>query len=62
MVPISISAVQLTVEFQEGCGPTIKEFKAKVDGDISAQEKIKTLKGKVEEFAVTFPLPGFDNW
>lgn len=62
MALILISAVQLTLEFQQGCGPTVREFKAKVDGDTAAQEKIKALREQVETFALQFPMPGFENW
>ena len=44
------------------CGPLLKEFKAKVEEDEGVRAKIKDLKERVEKFAVTFPLPGFDDW
>lgn len=54
--------VQLTKEIQADCGPTLKEFKAKLTDDEKVKSKIGSLKKEVEEFAVGFPLPGFDNW
>jgi glycine hydroxymethyltransferase len=40
----------------------LKDFKAKVDEDPDVRAKIKALKNRVEDFAVTFPMPGFDEW
>lgn len=40
----------------------MKEFKAKLAEDESVKAKISGLQKQVEEFAVQFPLPGFDNW
>lgn len=54
--------IKLTKDIQGNCGPTLKEFKAKLAEDESVKAKISGLKKQVEEFAIQFPLPGFDNW
>jgi glycine hydroxymethyltransferase len=54
--------IRLSIEIQQQCGPTLKEFKAKIAEDEAIKQKIKTLRDEVEAFAVTFPMPGFDDW
>ena len=56
-----IVGIQLTLEVQKDCGPTIREFKAKVSADAEVKAKLQVLKNDVEEFAVKFPLPGHDD-
>ena len=58
---IVIVGIQLTLEVQKDCGPTIREFKAKVSADAEVKAKLQVLKNDVEEFAVKFPLPGHDD-
>jgi len=55
-------AVQITLEVQKGCGPTIREFKAKLAGDEEANKKIAELRAEVEAFALAFPMPGYEDW
>lgn len=55
-------AIELTKEINSSCGPLLKEFKAKVDEDPVIRSKIKDLKQRVENFAVSFPMPGFNDW
>lgn len=50
--------VSLTLEIQADCGPTIREFKAKLAEDPAIKEKIAALRKEVETFAAAFPLPG----
>jgi len=54
--------VCVALEVQEGCGPLLKDFKAKLAVDEAAQAKIKQIRSEVEEFAIKFPMPGFDDW
>ncbi|CAH1795454.1 unnamed protein product [Owenia fusiformis] len=54
-------AIKLTLEIQADCGPTLKEFRAKVKEDQAVREKINTLKSEVEAFAEKFPMPGFNE-
>ena len=61
-VSLMVSAIELTKEVNSSCGPLLKEFKAKVDEDPDVRAKIATLKQKVEDFAINFPMPGFDDW
>ncbi len=54
--------VTITLEAQTGCGPTLKEFKAKCVEDEQIKAKIDALRSEVEAFAEQFPMPGFDDW
>jgi glycine hydroxymethyltransferase len=52
---------QLALEINKASsGTTVKDFKEKMH-DSEFQEKIKSLKEKVESFAVQFPMPGLDD-
>jgi len=42
-------------------GTMLKDFKAALERP-EYQAKVKDLKQRVEQFAVGFPLPGFDDW
>ena len=55
-----LPGVQLTLEIQGQCGPTLKEFRAKLLED-DVQKKIAALKDEVETFAEKFPMPGHDD-
>lgn len=46
----------------EGCGPLLKDFKAKIITDEKIKQKIAALKADVEKFAIQFPMPGLDGW
>ena len=39
----------------------IKEFKAFIDSDAEINAKCDALRAEVQEFAIKFPMPGFDN-
>jgi len=54
--------IVLTLEIQQSCGPTHREFKAKVKDDEGVRAKIAALREQVETFALQFPMPGFDGW
>lgn len=51
----------MTIEAQEGCGALLKDFKAKVENDEVIKAKVAQLRSEVQEFAVAFPMPGFDD-
>jgi glycine hydroxymethyltransferase len=53
--------IQIAVEAQEGCGPTAKDFKLKVESDEGVRKKIEALRSDVEAFALSFPMPGHDD-
>jgi len=57
-----VSGIKLSKEIHASCGPTLKEFKTKLVEDADVKAKLAALKLQVEEFALQFPLPGFDNW
>ncbi|ESP03904.1 hypothetical protein LOTGIDRAFT_149590 [Lottia gigantea] len=54
-------AIVLTAEVAASSGPTLKEFKAKLE-DQQVRTKIEQIKKHVEDFAMKFPMPGFDDW
>jgi len=54
--------IQLTVEIQASCSSkTLKDFKIKLEEDEDAKKKLEALKSEVEEFALSFPMPGYDD-
>ncbi|XP_067670774.1 serine hydroxymethyltransferase, cytosolic-like [Haliotis asinina] len=55
-------AILLTQEVVSSSGPTLREFKTKLSTDQEVVNKVKALKSRVEEFAIKFSLPGFDDW
>ena len=57
-----ISGLLITKEAMQGCGPLLKDFKAKLQTDEGIKQKIATLKTQVENFALQFPMPGLDEW
>ena len=40
---------------------TVQVFKEFVDSDPTCQQRVKDLRDRVEAFASTYPMPGFDN-
>ncbi|KAL5018074.1 hypothetical protein ScPMuIL_003796 [Solemya velum] len=54
--------IQLALEIQSNCGPTLREFKAKLKDDSEVQKKVQELKSQVETFAEKYSLPGLDDW
>lgn len=52
----------ITKEAMEGCGPLLKDFKAKLHTDETIKQKIAALKLQVENFALKFPMPGKIGW
>merc|ERR1740123_313078 len=49
-------AVKIALKIQEQSGPKLKDFVALLENN----EEIKALRKEVNEFAITFPMPGFD--
>lgn len=54
--------ILLTLEIQVSCGPTLREFKAKLAEDESIKAKVHALREEVETFAAQYVMPGFDEW
>lgn len=54
-------AMVIAIDAHKASGPLLKEFKAKLEEPEFAS-KLQNLKQRVEDFAVKFPLPGFDDW
>ncbi|CAB9498047.1 Serine hydroxymethyltransferase [Seminavis robusta] len=47
---------KIALKLQEKSGPKLKDFVALLDGN----EEVAALKKKVNDFATSFPMPGFD--
>lgn len=54
-------SLKATIRENTGKPVTYKVFKEFVDRDSSAQQQVKELRERVERFASTYPMPGFDN-
>ena len=48
--------LQIALKVQDRSGPMLKDFVVALEGDVEAA----ALKKRVNEFAVNFPMPGFD--
>lgn len=55
-------AIKLTADIQSQCGPTLREFKAKIAESADIKKTISSLKAEVEEFAYKFPMPGHEDF
>ena len=49
------------MEVQQQAGPTLREFKAKLNDDESIKAKIAKVRAEIETFALRFPMPGHDH-
>jgi len=49
-------ALEIALKIQEQSGPKLKDFVACMEGN----EELVALKKRINAFAVTFPMPGFD--
>jgi glycine hydroxymethyltransferase len=49
-------ALQIALKLQEQSGPSLKDFVR----HLSTNEDVVALRAKVNAFATTFPMPGFD--
>ena len=58
---VHVSGLSLTVEIQASCsGNTIEHFKAKMEEE-DVNKKIATIRTAVEQFALSFFMPGHDD-
>jgi len=56
------SGVQLAIEIQASCANrTLKDFKIKLEEDVEAKKKLAALQSEVQEFALGFRMPGYDD-
>jgi len=56
------SGVQIAIEIRASCtSNTLKDFKIKLEEDVEAKKKLVALQSEVEEFALSFPMPGYDD-
>lgn len=61
VVELIDEAITIAQEANKASGPLLKDYKATLETE-EFKIKIQKLKQRVEEFAVKFPLPGFDDW
>ncbi|KAH9368641.1 hypothetical protein HPB48_004660 [Haemaphysalis longicornis] len=54
-------AVAIALEAKPKAGKTVKDFKEFIAKDEATKQKMRELRKDVEAFAVTFPMPGFDD-
>ena len=54
-------AWQLALDIQKMSGPKLVDFKKCLEDNPEVKAKVADLKGKVEIFALQFPLPGHDD-
>ncbi|CAL1543245.1 unnamed protein product [Lymnaea stagnalis] len=54
-------AINLAQEANKESGPLLKDYKAKLLAP-EFKDRVLDLKERVGNFAVAFPLPGFDDW
>ncbi|XP_013068332.2 serine hydroxymethyltransferase-like [Biomphalaria glabrata] len=54
-------AIHLAQEANKDCGPLLKDYKAKLHSP-EFKDRVVSLKERVENFAIAFPLPGFEDW
>lgn len=62
VVQLMDKGIKLALEIHQSCGPTLREFKTKVNEDPEVRTKLNELKQEVEKFATQFPMPGFEAW
>lgn len=55
------SAISLAQEANKDSGPLLKDFKAKLQTP-EFKTRVDNLKERVGNFAVSFPLPGYEDW
>lgn len=54
--------VQLAIAIQASCASnTLRDFKIKLEEDAEAKKKLSALQSEVEQFALAFPMPGYDD-
>jgi len=53
--------IELTLEIQTNCGPTLKEFTEKLFSE-PYHSKVNALKSEVNNFSAQYPMPGYDCW
>lgn len=61
MIEFIDRAVAIALEAKPKAGKTVKDFKEFIAKDEATKQKMRELRKDVEAFAVTFPMPGFDD-
>lgn len=54
-------ACNIAYEVIQKAGKKLPDFKAALESEPEFQEKVKTLQAEVNEFALKYPMPGFDD-
>ncbi|EEC05657.1 glycine/serine hydroxymethyltransferase, putative, partial [Ixodes scapularis] len=53
--------LQFALEVKAGSGPTLKDFKTKLETDPACVDRVRELREQVENFALTFFMPGYEK-
>lgn len=61
VVELLDEACSVALEAKAKSGKKLVDFKATLENDTDIKSKIGALKGKVNEFSLSFPMPGFDD-
>jgi glycine hydroxymethyltransferase len=48
--------LEISLKIQEKSGPKLKDFAAALEGN----DELKSVRERVNKFATSFPMPGFD--
>lgn len=54
-------ACSIALEAKAKSGKKLVDFKATLENDADIKSKLEGLKKKVNEFSLSFPMPGFDD-
>ncbi|XP_015781487.1 serine hydroxymethyltransferase, mitochondrial [Tetranychus urticae] len=54
-------AIKLALEAKQSCGKTVQDFKKYLKTDETTKEKMLTLKSVINEWASSFPMPGYED-
>ena len=54
------NALLLAIEVSKVSGPKLVDFKKVLEDDVSFHSKALEIKTEVENFAIQFPMPGYD--
>jgi len=54
------SGLQIAIEASIISGPKLVDFKKVVEENATIHDKVMQIKAQVENFAIEFPMPGYD--
>ena len=54
------SGLQIAIEASKISGPKLVDFKKVLEENATIHDKVMQIKAQVENFAIGFPMPGYD--